>query len=106
AGAGPAPPAGVAGWGRGGDASPVCQPHPGGTGLARAIGAALDRARVDGSQVGYINASGTGTAASDASETAALHRALGGLGGKIPVSSTKSVHGHALEASALLELLV
>jgi 3-oxoacyl-(acyl-carrier-protein) synthase len=106
AGRGAAPLARLAGWGRAGDAYHVCQPHPGGSGLARAIGAALERAKVDTSEVGYINASGTGTSASDASETAALHLALGHRAVTIPVSSTKSVHGHALEASALLELVV
>jgi 3-oxoacyl-(acyl-carrier-protein) synthase len=96
----------LAGWGRAGDAYDVCQPHPEGTGLARAIAAALSRARADAADIGYVNANGTGTAFSDASEAAALHRSLGSYAGQIPVSSTKSVHGHALEASALVELVV
>lgn len=96
----------LAGWGRAGDAYHVCQPRPDGSGLARAISAALSRARVDGADIGYVNANGSGTAFADASEAAALHRALGGYAGQVPVSSTKSVHGHALEASALLELVV
>ncbi|HXP20224.1 MAG TPA: beta-ketoacyl synthase N-terminal-like domain-containing protein [Streptosporangiaceae bacterium] len=96
----------LAGWGRAGDAYDVCQPHPDGTGLARAITAALSRARADVTDIGYVNANGTGTAFADASEAAALHRALGGYASQVPVSSTKSVHGHALEASALVELVV
>ena len=56
--------------------------------------------------MGYVNANGTGTPQSDAAEAAALHRAFGECIGGVPVSSTKSVHGHALEASALLELVV
>ncbi len=56
--------------------------------------------------VGYVNANATGTAQSDAAEAAALSRALGGHATQVPVSSTKSVHGHALEASGLLELVV
>jgi 3-oxoacyl-[acyl-carrier-protein] synthase II len=96
----------LAGWGRAGDAYHVVQPHPAGTGLARAIGAALRRARLDAAEVGYVNASGSGTSYSDSSEAAALHLALGPRAREVPVSSTKSVHGHALEASGLLELVV
>lgn len=95
----------LAGWGRAGDAYHVCQPRPDGAGLARAIGAALRRARLEASDVGYINANGSGTKFADASEAAAIHLALGAAAGSIPVSSTKSLHGHALEASALIELV-
>jgi 3-oxoacyl-(acyl-carrier-protein) synthase len=95
----------LAGWGRAGDAFDVCQPHPAGRGLAAAIGNALRRAGADVTDVGYVNANGTGTAFADASESAALHLALGGEARQIPVSSTKSVHGHALEASALIEFV-
>ncbi len=96
----------LAGWGRAGDAYHVCQPRPDGAGLARAVGAALSRARVDVADVGYVNANGTGTSFSDASEAAAIYQAFGSSARSVPVSSTKSVHGHALEASALLELVV
>lgn len=96
----------LAGWGRAGDAYHVCQPRPDGAGLARAISAALRRARVEAGDVGYINANGTGTMFADASEAAAIHLALGAAAGSIPVSSTKSLHGHALEASALVEFVV
>ncbi len=101
-----APPlARLAGWGRAGDAYHVCQPRPDGTGLARAIESALRRAQVGRGEVGYVNASGSGTVFGDAAESAALHRTFGPAVRSIPVSSTKSVHGHALEASALLELV-
>ena len=96
----------LAGWARTGDAFHVVQPHPDGAGLARAIAAALDRARVDPGDVGYINANGPGSAFADASEAAAIHRAFGAAARSVPVSSTKSLHGHALEASALVELVV
>jgi len=96
----------LAGWGRAGDAYHVCQPRPDGAGLARAIHAALSRARVDPADIGYVNANGSGTGFADASEAAALHLALGSYTSTTPVSSTKSVHGHALEASALIELVV
>ncbi|MDG4810267.1 beta-ketoacyl synthase N-terminal-like domain-containing protein [Micromonospora sp. WMMD1120] len=96
----------VAGWGRAGDAFHPCQPDPAGTGLARAVGGALRRAGVSPEAVGYVNANATGTAQSDAAEAAALRRALGGYGVRVPISSTKALHGHALEASGLLELVV
>jgi 3-oxoacyl-(acyl-carrier-protein) synthase len=95
----------LAGWGRAGDAYHVCQPRPDGAGLAKAISSALRRAGVNRGEIGYVNASGSGTLFSDAAETAALYRAFGPAVRGIPVSSTKSVHGHALEASALLELV-
>ncbi|MEV4719057.1 beta-ketoacyl synthase N-terminal-like domain-containing protein [Micromonospora noduli] len=100
------PVATVVGWGRAGDAFHPCQPEPGGTGLARAVGGALRRAGLPPQSVGYVNANATGTAQSDTAEAAALRRALGGHADRVPVSSTKSVHGHALEASGLLELVV
>jgi 3-oxoacyl-(acyl-carrier-protein) synthase len=96
----------VAGWGRAGDAYHVCQPRPDGSGLARAIGLALGRAGVEPRDVGYVNAHGSGTPASDAMEANALRLALGPAAGEVPVSSTKSLHGQALEASALLEIIV
>jgi 3-oxoacyl-[acyl-carrier-protein] synthase II len=96
----------LAGWGRSGDGYHVVQPRPDGTGLARAIRAALDRAAVGADQVGYVNAHGSGTGQSDAAEAAALHRALGPHAERVPVSSTKSLHGQALEASGVLELVI
>ncbi|MFC7242238.1 beta-ketoacyl-[acyl-carrier-protein] synthase family protein [Catellatospora aurea] len=93
------------GWGRAGDGYHVVQPRPDGAGLARAIEAALGRARLAPEQIGYINAHGSGSAQSDAAESAALRRALGGHASTVPISSTKSLHGQALEASPLLELV-
>jgi 3-oxoacyl-[acyl-carrier-protein] synthase II len=102
-----APPlAWLAGWGRAGDAYHVCQPCPEGSGLGLAIGAALRRAGIDPAGIGYVNANGSGTGYADASEAAGLRRALGAFAAQVPVSSTKSVHGHALEASALLEFVL
>ncbi|GAA3205436.1 beta-ketoacyl synthase N-terminal-like domain-containing protein [Dactylosporangium siamense] len=96
----------LAGWGRAGDAYHPCQPHPEGHGLARAITAALQRAGIGPADLGYVNAHGSGTAQSDVAESAALHTALGEHAGTVPVSSTKSLHGQALEASGVLELIV
>lgn len=96
----------LAGWGRSGDAHHVCRPEPEGTGLSRAIEAALERAGIAPAEVGYVNANGTGSTLADLAEARALHRVFGSHTAELPVSSSKSVHGHALEASALLELAV
>ena len=96
----------IAGWGRAGDAYHACRPHPEGAGLARAIRTAMNRARIRPAQLGYVNAHGIGAVGSDAAETAALHAACGPSAARIPLSSTKSLHGHCLEASGLLELIL
>ena len=102
-----APPlARIAGWGRTGDAYHPCQPRPDGLGLARAITAALQRAGLAAENLGYINAHGSGTGQSDPAEASALRLALGDAAQAVPVSSTKSLHGQALEASGVLELIV
>ncbi len=93
----------IAGWGRAGDAYHPCQPAPDGQGLATAIASALHKADLPPDVVGYINANATGTTFSDASEAAAIRSVFPA---DVPVSSTKSVHGHALEASGLLELVL
>jgi len=96
----------IAGWGRSGDAYHPCQPRPDGHGLARAITAALQRAGAVAADIRYINAHGSGTAASDRAEANAIRLALGDAAETVPVSSTKSLHGQALEASGVLELIV
>lgn len=96
----------IAGWGRSGDAYHPCQPRPDGDGLARAITAALQRAGAGPADIRYINAHGSGTAASDRAEANAMRLALGDAAETVPVSSTKSLHGQALEASGVLELIV
>ncbi|MEY9928375.1 3-oxoacyl-[acyl-carrier-protein] synthase II [Catenulispora sp. GP43] len=96
----------IAGWGRSGDAYHVCKPRPDGHGLARAINDALHRGGVEPAGLGYINAHGSGTKQSDVAESAALRVSLGEAAAEIPVSSTKSIHGQALEAGALLELIL
>ncbi|MEU9080161.1 beta-ketoacyl synthase N-terminal-like domain-containing protein [Kitasatospora sp. NPDC048538] len=96
----------LAGWGRAGDAHHVCRPEPAGDGAVRAIEAALTRGGVAPEEVGYVNANGTGSTLADQAEASALRRVFGRHTAELPVSSSKSVHGHALEASALLELVV
>jgi 3-oxoacyl-[acyl-carrier-protein] synthase II len=96
----------VAGWGMASDAYHVCQPHPEGTGLANAIRKALKRAELGPAEVGYVNAHGTGTKLNDTAETNALKQAFGEQARHIPVSSTKTMTGHTLEASGALETVI
>jgi 3-oxoacyl-[acyl-carrier-protein] synthase II len=93
-------------WGMASDAFHVCQPHPRGEGLARAITSALVGAGLAPGALGYVNAHGTGTKLNDAAETHGLRLALGDDAPKVPVSSTKSTTGHALEGSAALEAVI
>lgn len=91
----------LAGFGMSSDAHHITQPSADGAALAmeRALaGAGCARERV-----GYVNAHGTGTSANDATETAALRQVFGPHAEKLAVSSTKSMHGHALGAAGALE---
>lgn len=72
--------------------------------LAAAITAALDRARLDPSDVDYLNAHGSSTKQNDLHETAAFKRALGQAAYRMPISSIKSMIGHSLGAVCAIEL--
>lgn len=91
----------IAGFGMSSDAHHVTQPSA--EGAARAITRALADARIDASQIGYVNAHGTGTTVNDATETRALHLAFGPHAGRVAISSTKSMHGHTLGAAGAIE---
>ncbi|HEX4787943.1 MAG TPA: beta-ketoacyl-[acyl-carrier-protein] synthase family protein, partial [Actinospica sp.] len=96
----------LGGWGMAADAHHVVQPHPEGAGLALAASRALARAGVEAGRIDYVNAHGTGTALNDKAETRALRRLFGAAANRIPVSSTKSVTGHMLEATGAVELAI
>jgi len=93
----------IAGFGMSADACHITQPSA--EGAARAMRAALRDASLAPQQIGYINAHGTATPANDPAETAAIRAAFGPHAEKLAVSSTKSMHGHALGAAAALECL-
>ena len=94
----------ILGYGLGTDTAHITRPSI--QGQARALELALASARVAPERIGYINAHGTGTAANDAVETAAIRRVFGAHADRIPVSSTKSMHGHLLGAAGAVELVV
>ena len=91
------------GYGVTSDAYHMTAPEPSGQAGARTIRAALDAARLDPSDVDYVNAHGTATPANDSAETNAMKLALGERAHAIPVSSTKSMIGHALCAAGGIE---
>jgi nodulation protein E len=74
-------------------------------GPVRAMRGALGDAQLDPEQVGYINAHGSGTQINDATETAAIRQLFGAHADRLAVSSTKSLHGHALGATGALEAI-
>jgi nodulation protein E len=92
-----------AGAGMSADAGDIVLPSD--AGAARAISAALQDSQVDPADIDYINAHGTATPANDPTETRAIHMALGEHAKGVAISSTKSVHGHALGAAGALEIV-
>jgi 3-oxoacyl-[acyl-carrier-protein] synthase II len=95
----------VAGTGCSADAFHVVAPPDDGNGARRAMLAALSDAGVRPEDVDYVNAHGTSTPLNDAIETVAIKAALGETAYQIPISSTKSMIGHALGASGGLETI-
>ncbi|MGI8992041.1 MAG: beta-ketoacyl-[acyl-carrier-protein] synthase family protein [Bryobacteraceae bacterium] len=91
----------IVGFGMSSDATHITQPSA--PGAARAMRTALADAGLAPERIGYINAHGTATAANDVTETAAIRSLFGAHADKLAVSSTKSMHGHALGAAAALE---
>ena len=85
------------------DAADIVMPDA--SGAARAMRAALAHASLALQDVDCINAHGTGTLANDATETRAIRALFGSHADALAVSSTKSMHGHALGAGGALELV-
>jgi nodulation protein E len=91
----------IAGFGMSSDAYHITQPKP--EGAAQAMKTALNDAGLQPERIGYINAHGTGTQANDTCETGAIRLVFARHAEKLAVSSTKSMHGHALGAAGALE---
>lgn len=99
--------AAVAGWGAASDAHHISRPHPDGSGLVSASQQALRRAGdPDGTRIDYVNAHGTATKFNDTAETRGLRRVFGARAGEVPISSTKSLTGHPLEAAGVVEFVI
>lgn len=93
----------VIGFAMGSDASDIVMPSQ--DGAARTIAAALRDAKLSPGDVDYINAHGTGTAANDRTETAAVRDVFGDHADGLMISSTKSMHGHLIGGTGAVELL-
>lgn len=92
------------------DAYHITAPEEGGRGATNSMRWALEDAGLNASQIDYVNAHGTSTPLGDAAEVTAVMRVFGdharkSAGGKLLMSSTKGVHGHALGASGAIETL-
>ena len=93
----------IAGYDSSSDASHITKPDA--AGQARAIHNALRDAGMQPQDIHYINAHGTATLAGDAEETRAIKQAFGEHAYRVPVSSTKSMHGHLMGATGAVEFM-
>ena len=95
----------LAGWSSNSDGFHVTSPREDGSGGGLAITNALEVARINKDEVGYINAHGTATVMNDAAETTSIKYAFGEDACNIPISSTKSMTGHMMGATGALEAI-
>ena len=93
----------VAGYGSTADASHIAKPSL--EGQALAMESALEEARMQPGEIDHINAHGTATVVNDVVETQAIKKVFGERAYTVPVSSTKSMHGHLLGAAGAVELV-
>jgi 3-oxoacyl-[acyl-carrier-protein] synthase II len=96
----------VLGYGSTADAYRITDIHPEGRGAIRCMRMALEDARINPSDVDYVNAHGTSTQVNDRVETRACRAVFGQDADKTPISSTKSMMGHLIAAAGVTELIV
>ena len=93
----------VLGYGQSADAYDIVAPDPDGSGIRLAFQRAFASAGIGPADVDYINAHGTSTPMGDPAESKAIEKSFGEYAHRIGVSSTKSMHGHALGAAGGIE---
>jgi 3-oxoacyl-[acyl-carrier-protein] synthase II len=96
----------VLGYGTTDDAYHISAPAENGVGAARCMQLALDDAGLTAKSIDYLNAHGTSTQLNDKSETAAIKTVFGEAAYDLPISSTKSMHGHLLGAAGAVEAVI
>ena len=96
----------VLGYGVSNDGHHMTAPRPDGSQAARAMRLALADARVEATEIDYVNAHGSSTPLNDPTETLAVKQVLGDHAYDVPVSGTKGYYGHALGASGAIEAAI
>lgn len=96
----------IAGYASSSDAYNIAVPDPAAKGAIRTMRWAIEDAGISPAQISYINAHGTSTPANDSAETLAIKKLFGEDAYRIPISSTKSMIGHAMGASGAIETIV
>jgi 3-oxoacyl-[acyl-carrier-protein] synthase II len=86
------------------DAYKITAPDPEGTSMIQSIQEVMGKANLSVEMIDYINAHGTGTVQNDLLELKSFSKALGDYVKKIPISSTKDRHGHAIAAAGVQEI--
>jgi 3-oxoacyl-[acyl-carrier-protein] synthase II len=96
----------VLGYGSTADAYRITDIHPEGRGAIGCMRQAIADAKLNVSDIGYVNAHGTSTSVNDKTETMACKSVFGDLASKVPISSTKSMMGHLIAAAGVTEMIV
>jgi 3-oxoacyl-[acyl-carrier-protein] synthase II len=93
------------GYGATADASHITLPAPGGIGAVRAARRAIEKARIDVSEIDHVNAHATSTPEGDKAELQAIRTILGEHAGRVAITANKSMLGHTLGAAGAIEAI-